>query len=1008
MGASALACLLAGCFPTDPGCEFEGACQTGQARTCINFCADVATQEEVDHAGVECPLDPCDEAAYLAGAALCPEGTYCALDFGASDPSRLGTCAPNGPGFGDPCGADPFDEGQACSASTFCMDRACERGQAWSQIALVESDHGYCFPPVQEGESCDSNFVDARLFNRPREVFAGCRPCEPGTVCAPPGVDGVRRCIRLCERDGERRDELCGCVGQECRDRGPVFDPETGRELGRFFCDECIADNTRECTATAECCDDLAQCVPGQDPDSAAAHCCRPLGTACDPTASRQCCDLTFCDPANNTCSACATQGNSPTGGQPCCPGTEPILFGNATICQKCGFFDDKFLCSSNRLVARTQSGNAESVPIPNTNLTYRETVGNVGGDLDVAFRDVARVDYDLTQDHRAFFFQRRLSNQVEVGDQYFSLPLNDGLPRSEDIVTPDRWRSVQVYDSGRCSFFIPWAQVAGLVGTQLMTELLEPGSELAEGIDLDRLRGMEWVRISPRLNANPRYPGIFPLGPLVADDEADLAVRFNLNPILGCDTLTISVGFGLKGEPAIEPLDAGEDDLFTGGTDPLNRVRCFVDERDVDDIRYTCLVPQRDGDGPWRLEERSFPRVTIDDVCVDLCTDSCADARFCDMSIDPPGCVAACRAECNTEERCGRDPTLNDLRFRNVRCYIARDEYRCRLPVFDDPYMPGGALRMRLQSFPRRVRELEGTTDLVLRVLPNDIDFAVDRNGRDCGFFNWVASGFDNDLEEALWEFATILNDTLATTIGDSAIDDFGVPRGLVRACESDADCVGYLGGRRHRCVDVDGDADPDDRICDALTLEPRRVSVRPDGLEIVLADDERDPHFSLLMSLPSPLDNVLCGFARGGSTGDFALGLTERPLQRGEAGFAAGFCEADAVGCGGICSGIGAVCSGGAYSTLTGLPGPLPTSTCNQGECCPLSRFCGGECRDTNSDESNCGACGNTCAAGEICCGGSCSNLSSDRLNCGACRRTCGGTTPFCVGGECAGIDI
>ncbi len=994
--------FLFGCFPTDPGCEFEDACQGGQARTCINFCADIASQDEVDSGIVECPLNPCDEIALTSGAALCPEGTHCALDFGTSDPTRVGRCVPDGRRFGDPCGADPGDEGQACSASTFCMDRMCPRGQSWEQIALVGSEHGYCFSPVQEGESCDSNFVDARLFDGPREVFAGCRPCEPGTVCAPPGSDGERRCVRLCEQDGVRRDELCGCVGQECRDRGPTFDPVTGRELGRFFCDECVADNTRECTETSECCDDLAQCVENQDPDSVSSRCCRPQGTACDPTASRQCCELTFCDPASNTCSPCATQGNSPTGGQPCCPGTEPILFDNTTICQKCGFFDDKFLCSSNRLVVRTQSFAAESVPIPNTNLSYRETVGNVGGDLDVAFRDVARVDYDLTEDHRAFFFQRRLSGEVNVGDLYFSLPVNDD-PRSEEVVAPERWRSTQVYDSGRCSFFLPWSQVAGLVGTQLMTRLLEPGSELAQGIDLDRLSGLDWVRISPRLSATPRYPGIFPLGPLDADDKADLAVRFNVSPILGCDTLTISVGFGLKGEPAIEPLDPAEDALFTEGG-----VRCFVDETDIDDVRYTCLVPERDGDGPWRLVERSFPRVTINDLCVDGCTDACAVDNLCDLTLDPPACVAECRAECDTEERCGIDPVLNDLRFRNVRCYIARDEYRCRLPVFDDPYLPGGMLNMRLQDFPRRVRELEGTTDLVLRVLPDDVDFDVASDRRGCRFFDWVASGFDNDLEEALWEFATILNDTLADTIGDSAIRDFGVPRSAVRSCESDADCVGYLGGRRHRCVDVDTDDDPDDRICDALTLEPRRVSVRPDGLEIVIADDERDPHFPLLMSLTPPLDNLLCGFDRGGLTGDFAMGLTERPLRRGEADFAATFCEADEVGCDGICAEIGAVCSAGTYSRLTGLPGPSPTSTCNEGECCPLSRFCGGECRDTNFDELNCGECGNVCAGGEICCGGSCRNLGSDPANCGACRRTCGGTTPFCIGGECVGIDI
>ena len=78
-----------------------------------------------------------------------------------------------------------------------------------------------------------------------------------------------------------------------------------------------------------------------------------------------------------------------------------------------------------------------------------------------------------------------------------------------------------------------------------------------------------------------------------------------------------------------------------------------------------------------------------------------------------------------------------------------------------------------------------------------------------------------------------------------------------------------------------------------------------------------------------------------------------------------------------------------------------------------------CDGRCFDSRNDPGNCGACGNTCAGGEICasgvcrcrageqiCGISCTSLANDTRNCGGCGSVCDGGS--CVDGGCvAGCD-
>jgi hypothetical protein len=67
-----------------------------------------------------------------------------------------------------------------------------------------------------------------------------------------------------------------------------------------------------------------------------------------------------------------------------------------------------------------------------------------------------------------------------------------------------------------------------------------------------------------------------------------------------------------------------------------------------------------------------------------------------------------------------------------------------------------------------------------------------------------------------------------------------------------------------------------------------------------------------------------------------------------------------------------------------------------------------CPGEkaCLDLNTDLNNCGACGNPCAAGELCCDGVCADLQSDDNNCAACGQSCGEGNS-CIAGVCTTAD-
>jgi hypothetical protein len=94
-----------------------------------------------------------------------------------------------------------------------------------------------------------------------------------------------------------------------------------------------------------------------------------------------------------------------------------------------------------------------------------------------------------------------------------------------------------------------------------------------------------------------------------------------------------------------------------------------------------------------------------------------------------------------------------------------------------------------------------------------------------------------------------------------------------------------------------------------------------------------------------------------------------------------------------------------------------------CADGECvieCPSGQTqCGGSCVDTQSDHDHCGGCGRSCAADEVCnegdclgecgsgytdCFGSCVDLQTSPFHCGFCGNACN-MGEDCIDGSCAG---
>ncbi len=74
---------------------------------------------------------------------------------------------------------------------------------------------------------------------------------------------------------------------------------------------------------------------------------------------------------------------------------------------------------------------------------------------------------------------------------------------------------------------------------------------------------------------------------------------------------------------------------------------------------------------------------------------------------------------------------------------------------------------------------------------------------------------------------------------------------------------------------------------------------------------------------------------------------------------------------------------------------------NSCDSGDQC-----CNGLCIETATDERNCGSCGTECGSGLTCCNSGCVNLVDSEQHCGACGRSCASGTMCCPGGQCKSV--
>lgn len=117
----------------------------------------------------------------------------------------------------------------------------------------------------------------------------------------------------------------------------------------------------------------------------------------------------------------------------------------------------------------------------------------------------------------------------------------------------------------------------------------------------------------------------------------------------------------------------------------------------------------------------------------------------------------------------------------------------------------------------------------------------------------------------------------------------------------------------------------------------------------------------------------------------------------------------NANCGSCGNTC-GLGLVCQGGTCQVgCAAVDGGVQT-LCTPDGGAPY-------CANTQSDDANCGSCGNACGGGQLCsggfcscaqglstCGNACVDLKTDVNDCGTCGTVCSGATPNCINGFCS----
>jgi hypothetical protein len=928
---------LGACLPTDPGCEFADSCgdvdELGRAterRKCINLCQETAPPDLVAGNRAACRLDPCDTSltdpgpvSRFPGVFACPDNHRCernaaAVGIGLGD--GFGTCQPTDERLWQPC--DSTAEVDTCEDGTFCAPPSSPRVQELVSVFGLEASDGLCIAPVREGSLCDTNIVDPRKFTVDGSGERGSRACEEGTFCVRQdrvfgtGSEPEFRCTRPCADDaGLPDDGLCACGRSLCFESasGPLQDPQLG-DLGQYFCSPCLG-NGEECAASPfECCDSRSVCraVPGvHEGEAATTECCwgdSPIGTEtpdieCDPLGINGCCTGTICSPQTLRCEVCGLEGEALDEGELCCDDLVPSVGLDGQL--RCVSCPTGG-CSGEFFIGDSIDGeDSEYVLNSQSGFWFDHEPQPIGGNFVDSGRGTTTFVYQTDSDRLPYIFGERL--------------LEEGLPRE------DAGRDFFALPTG--TRVVPRAETIA-EGDWTAARLYDRGScsirltwnVIAQNLIRQTIAGLAGsqvrdlvhlsTQLTPEIESEARYPATMPRGFRTNRDHVRIRTEIEGEHQGVCGF----VGLVLNGEVGIETAHGFN---VTAATLAADAAMAEVSCRRVG-LEYECQEPVGTrGDGVPIIGTVRYGLPASGEIL------------------------------------------FEDHQLEEVGCFPQRDDYVC--PVYPGSTSGAGGPLTSLAGF-----RFEGYRPVDFVAYSKDILGGVDSVDAE------ISSCVDVILERALEsrvrseapDIAGAVAEILSALLGSSATADAGVPATDLPVCATDQDCRvrSWRGMRRNGC----GFTSAGFR-CDRLRYEPRRINVRPDGLEVVLAESPSDPQYDLLVGRMAGLDPI-CGDLRPVQFDREMDTFEQLSIDDTEVGVLR-VCNPDELGCTGICPSVGTECLTAAFAGLA-----PPGSTCNAERCCTAASVCDGECRDLNNDEAHCGDCGSACAPGQLCAGGSC----------------------------------
>ena len=826
----------------------------------------------------------------------------------------------------DECDHDLSLVERQCEDGTYCVSPDSERVQLLRDISPLAYESGACLPPVREGSLCDSNAIES---SRANVIYSGAvaeRPCEIGTYCLflpyiydDPDTLSEHRCVRPCENlsdPGEPSDE-CACNVSHCQESlsGELYVQDYGH-VGPNFCSPCLSHGETCGDNPYECCDERESCQSVTEyrvePGGLVSHwgsdvCCTPIDGEAEPGQ---------CDPSEPLDRCCAGSYCNPV----------------STTCEECirtlDPYEENQACCPGLQPRLDGAGVLRCQPCPTWGCSPEVFYANTSEGISSyalnsqslpwprIFDGVVSGDFDapstevemvyeLHEDRRAFVFADRTTSA--------------GFPEVSNYrPVPGLFAGLPPSGSGlQVQALEPHEWVGARVYDQGACSLRVSWGVLTQRLVAQLLSSIA-LEFPTATDIRHNFTYLTPVlkdgrGALRGAVEAADYVVIDTDFELETHTIIGFVAPRIKAVLRVELLQ-GYNEIGVGAVDDsvMAQVRC-----DQFPAFQRCWLPDREPDGSYSVYEEIF-------------------------GPDPGG-----------------DFQVDDDDLHRVRCVPARDRYDCVLPgggyghitsVADEPS----------SRWPRRVDYVANSHDigLVLESIDVDVDSAP----------GLVDDLLRDEIRAGVPQISSSLAAVISSLVGSHAEYDLGLDPAMFPACASDQDCryASYAdtGMRRNSCVNTS--VGP---RCAGLRVEPRRVNVRPDGLEIVLAEDRTtDGQQVLLEPMAAFAGDPLCYPGRYPVHDSESGMLINREL---EASTVSSYlvCDSAAEGCDALCPGAGTTCLGAA---LTGLASA--GSSCNAGSCCLPEEFCDGACRNLDFDNEHCGGCGAGCGLGTFCVGGSC----------------------------------